>query len=146
MFRLLLISTFVFVVCLHLQNLIHCLQFNLIRQDIVVSCDIYLETEDSGVFVAARVDRSGESVQSAQGVFYWVFANGTYKVTNDIGQWAILYLLLFHQQFCVFKSLKMHWVLSSCLRWRKSSCWRTVRDKTGYMAHAYSHSKGKNFL
>lgn len=30
-----------------------------------------------------------------------------------------------------------------CLRWRKSACWRTVRDKTGYMAHAHSYSKGK---
>lgn len=60
--------------------------YNLTRQDVSVSCDIYLETEDGGVFVAARVDQSGESVRRAKGVFYWVFANGTYKVTNDIGQ------------------------------------------------------------
>ncbi|MCJ8743896.1 hypothetical protein PDJAM_G00099610 [Pangasius djambal] len=59
-------------------------------QDISVSCDIYLETEDGGVFVAARVDQGGESVQRAMGVFYWVFANGTYKVTNDIGGEKVL--------------------------------------------------------
>ncbi|KAI5608072.1 galactocerebrosidase precursor, partial [Silurus asotus] len=53
-------------------------------QDLSVSCDIYLENEDSGVFVAARVDQTGEAVRIAKGVFYWVFANGTYKVTNDI--------------------------------------------------------------
>lgn len=59
-------------------------------QDVSVSCDIYLETEDGGVFVAARVDQSGESVRRAKGVFYWVFANGTYKVTNDIGGEKVL--------------------------------------------------------
>ncbi|XP_058235523.1 galactocerebrosidase isoform X1 [Hemibagrus wyckioides] len=59
-------------------------------QDISVSCDIYLETENGGVFVAARVDQSGESVRGSNGVFYWVFANGTYKVTNDIGGKKVL--------------------------------------------------------
>ena len=39
-----------------------------------------------GVFIAARVDKGGGSVRSAKGVFFWVFADGTYKVTNDLGQ------------------------------------------------------------
>ncbi|KAK2864251.1 hypothetical protein Q7C36_003405 [Tachysurus vachellii] len=59
-------------------------------QDLSVSCDIYLESENSGVFVAARVDQSGESVRESNGVFYWVFANGTYKVTNDISGKKVL--------------------------------------------------------
>lgn len=41
-----------------------------------------------GVFIAARVDKGGESVRSANGVFFWVFADGTYKVTNDLGQYS----------------------------------------------------------
>ena len=39
-----------------------------------------------GVFIAARVDKGGQSVRSAKGVFYWVFSDGSYKVTNDLGQ------------------------------------------------------------
>lgn len=39
-----------------------------------------------GVFLAARVDRGGQAVRSARGVFFWLFADGTYRVTNDLGQ------------------------------------------------------------
>ena len=39
-----------------------------------------------GVFIAARVDKGGQSVRSAKGLFYWVFSDGSYKVTNDLGQ------------------------------------------------------------
>lgn len=39
-----------------------------------------------GVFVAARVNRGGQAVRSARGVFFWLLADGTYKVTNDLGQ------------------------------------------------------------
>ncbi|XP_062857083.1 galactocerebrosidase [Trichomycterus rosablanca] len=53
-------------------------------QNFTVSSDIYIESENGGVFIAARVDKGGEEVRQALGVFYWVFANGTYKVTNDI--------------------------------------------------------------
>lgn len=40
-----------------------------------------------GVFLAARVDRGGQAIRSARGVFFWLFADGTYKVTNDLGQY-----------------------------------------------------------
>uniref|UniRef100_A0A9J7YWG1 Galactocerebrosidase n=1 Tax=Cyprinus carpio carpio TaxID=630221 RepID=A0A9J7YWG1_CYPCA len=54
--------------------------------DLSVSCDVLIETPvTGGVFLAARVDQGGESVREAKGVFYWISANGTYKVTNDIG-------------------------------------------------------------
>ncbi|XP_030626574.1 galactocerebrosidase [Chanos chanos] len=60
-------------------------------QDLEVSCDIYIETVNTGgVFVAARVDQGGESVRKAKGVFFWVFADGTYKLTNDIGGKKVL--------------------------------------------------------
>lgn len=39
-----------------------------------------------GVFIAARVDKGGQQIRSAKGIFFWVFADGTYKVTNDLGQ------------------------------------------------------------
>ena len=40
-----------------------------------------------GAFIAARVDKGGELTRSTKGVFFWVFADGTYKVTNDLGQY-----------------------------------------------------------
>lgn len=52
-----------------------------------ISCDVYMENEyTGGVFVAARVDKGGGSVRSARGIFFWVFADGTYKVTNDLSE------------------------------------------------------------
>ncbi|XP_041951646.1 galactocerebrosidase-like [Alosa sapidissima] len=54
-------------------------------RDLTVTCDVLIETVNTGgVFIAARVDKGGESVRKAMGVFFWVFANGTYSVTNDI--------------------------------------------------------------
>ncbi|XP_026147349.1 galactocerebrosidase [Carassius auratus] len=59
--------------------------------DLSVSCDVLIETPvTGGVFLAARVDQGGESVREAKGVFYWIYANGTYKVTNDIGGHRVL--------------------------------------------------------
>ncbi|KTF92075.1 hypothetical protein cypCar_00030117 [Cyprinus carpio] len=59
--------------------------------DLNVSCDVLIETPiTGGVFVAARVDQGGGSVREAKGVFYWIYANGTYKVTNDIGGQRVL--------------------------------------------------------
>ncbi|XP_056152027.1 galactocerebrosidase isoform X2 [Lampris incognitus] len=56
-----------------------------------VSCDVFMETvKTGGVYIAARVDKGGQSVRSARGVFYWVFADGTYKVTNDIAGQTVL--------------------------------------------------------
>ncbi|MFT7810514.1 galactocerebrosidase [Arapaima gigas] len=55
-------------------------------QNVTVTCDVYIETAKAGgVFIAARVDQGGEAVRKAKGVFFWVYADGTYKVTNDIG-------------------------------------------------------------
>ncbi|XP_051795591.1 galactocerebrosidase isoform X2 [Acanthochromis polyacanthus] len=60
-------------------------------QDLTVSCDIFMENiKTGGVFVAARVDKGGESVRSAKGVFFWVFADGTYRVTNDLAGQTVL--------------------------------------------------------
>lgn len=53
----------------------------------MVTCDVFMEkVKTGGVFIAARVDKGGQSVRSAKGIFFWVFADGTYKVTNDLGQ------------------------------------------------------------
>uniref|UniRef100_A0A671XEQ6 Galactocerebrosidase n=1 Tax=Sparus aurata TaxID=8175 RepID=A0A671XEQ6_SPAAU len=57
-------------------------------RNLTVTCDVFMESVNTGgVFIAARVDKGGESVRSANGVFFWVFADGTYKVTNDLGQY-----------------------------------------------------------
>ncbi|XP_066550276.1 galactocerebrosidase isoform X2 [Amia ocellicauda] len=54
-------------------------------QNISLTCDIYIETpETGGVFVGGRVNKGGGSVRDAKGIFFWVFADGTYRVTNDI--------------------------------------------------------------
>ncbi|XP_056666555.1 galactocerebrosidase-like isoform X2 [Monodelphis domestica] len=50
-----------------------------------ISCDIYIEKPvTGGIFIAARVNKAGSSIRSAQGLFFWVFADGSYQVTNDL--------------------------------------------------------------
>ncbi|XP_063804272.1 galactocerebrosidase isoform X2 [Pseudophryne corroboree] len=53
--------------------------------NVTVTCDIYIETEDTGgVFLAARVDQGGAPTHLARGIYFWVFADGTYRVTGDL--------------------------------------------------------------
>ncbi|XP_030248078.1 galactocerebrosidase isoform X2 [Sparus aurata] len=60
-------------------------------RNLTVTCDVFMESVNTGgVFIAARVDKGGESVRSANGVFFWVFADGTYKVTNDLAGETVL--------------------------------------------------------
>ncbi|XP_031735158.1 galactocerebrosidase isoform X1 [Anarrhichthys ocellatus] len=60
-------------------------------ENLTVSCDVFMESvKAGGVFIAARVDKGGQSVRSAKGVFFWVFADGTYKVTNDLSGQTVL--------------------------------------------------------
>ncbi|KAK1893423.1 Galactocerebrosidase [Dissostichus eleginoides] len=60
-------------------------------QNVTVSCDVFMESvKTGGVFIAARVDKGGQSIRSAQGVFFWVFVDGTYKVTNDLAGQTVL--------------------------------------------------------
>ncbi|XP_061701369.1 galactocerebrosidase [Syngnathoides biaculeatus] len=60
-------------------------------RDATVQCDVFMErAETGGVFVAVRVDRGGQTVRGARGVFFWVFADGTYKVTNDLAGLTVL--------------------------------------------------------
>lgn len=57
------------------------------RVNITVTCDIYIEKpRDGGVFIAGRVDNGGIYVRRTKGVFFWVFADGTYQVTGDLGK------------------------------------------------------------
>ncbi|XP_076834877.1 galactocerebrosidase [Brachyhypopomus gauderio] len=58
--------------------------------DVDVSCDVYMEKKNGGVFVAARVNKGGGSVRSTKGIFFWVFADGTFQVTNDLSGKVIL--------------------------------------------------------
>ncbi|XP_074548779.1 galactocerebrosidase isoform X3 [Halichoeres trimaculatus] len=60
-------------------------------QNLTLSCDVFMETlTTGGVFVAARVDKGGSPIRRAKGVFFWVFADGTYKVTNDLAGETVL--------------------------------------------------------
>ncbi|XP_017287142.1 galactocerebrosidase isoform X2 [Kryptolebias marmoratus] len=60
-------------------------------ENLTVTCDVFMETVKSGgVFVAVRVDKGGQSVRSTKGIFLWVFADGTYKVTADLAGQTVL--------------------------------------------------------
>uniref|UniRef100_A0A8C5CME6 Galactocerebrosidase n=1 Tax=Gadus morhua TaxID=8049 RepID=A0A8C5CME6_GADMO len=60
-------------------------------ENLTVSCDVFMETvKTGGVFIAARVDKGGQSVRNAKGLFYWIFSDGSYKVTNDLAGQAVL--------------------------------------------------------
>lgn len=57
------------------------------RVNLTVTCDIYIEKPiDGGVFIAGRVDNGGIYVRRTKGVFFWVYADGTYRVTSDLGK------------------------------------------------------------
>ncbi|NXP74626.1 GALC Galactocerebrosidase, partial [Ramphastos sulfuratus] len=59
--------------------------------NLTVTCDIYIENaRDGGVFIAGRVNNGGIYIRRAQGVFFWVFADGTYRVTADLAGEEIL--------------------------------------------------------
>ncbi|NXE13871.1 GALC Galactocerebrosidase, partial [Lophotis ruficrista] len=59
--------------------------------NMTVTCDIYIEKQrDGGVFIAGRVDNGGIYVRRTTGVFFWVFADGTYRVTGDLAGKEIL--------------------------------------------------------
>lgn len=55
------------------------------RRDLTITCDIYIESNNGGAFIAGRINKAGQFVAVATGVFFWVFPDGTYKVTSDIG-------------------------------------------------------------
>ncbi|XP_028633118.1 galactocerebrosidase [Grammomys surdaster] len=56
--------------------------------NMTVHCDVYIETPRSGgVFIAGRVNKGGILIRSATGVFFWIFASGSYRVTADLGGW-----------------------------------------------------------
>ncbi|XP_043328642.1 galactocerebrosidase isoform X2 [Cervus canadensis] len=58
--------------------------------NLTIKCDVYIETpEKGGVFIAGRVNKGGILIRSARGIFFWIFANGTYRVTGDLAGWII---------------------------------------------------------
>uniref|UniRef100_F6ZPN8 Galactocerebrosidase n=1 Tax=Monodelphis domestica TaxID=13616 RepID=F6ZPN8_MONDO len=60
-------------------------------RDITITCDVYMETPvTGGIFIAGRVNKGGSFIRSAQGVFFWILANGTYEVTGDLERRRII--------------------------------------------------------
>ncbi|XP_054423157.1 galactocerebrosidase isoform X1 [Pteronotus mesoamericanus] len=58
--------------------------------NMTIKCDVYLETPyKGGVFIAGRVNKGGIFIRSARGIFFWIFANGTYRVTGDLAGWML---------------------------------------------------------
>uniref|UniRef100_A0A7M4EEP3 Galactocerebrosidase n=1 Tax=Crocodylus porosus TaxID=8502 RepID=A0A7M4EEP3_CROPO len=59
--------------------------------NMTITCDIYIERpHDGGVFIAGRVDNGGIYVRRTKGIFFWVFADGTYRVTGDLARKVVL--------------------------------------------------------
>ena len=57
------------------------------RTDVIVTCDVLIETPGTGgVFVAVRVDVGGGSIAFARGVYFWILAEGAFSITNDLGE------------------------------------------------------------
>ncbi|XP_058018479.1 galactocerebrosidase isoform X2 [Ahaetulla prasina] len=56
----------------------------------IITCDIYIESSRGGAFIAGRINKGGIYVPSAKGIFFWVFPDGTYRVTRDLGGVDIL--------------------------------------------------------
>uniref|UniRef100_A0A8D2DAV3 Galactocerebrosidase n=1 Tax=Sciurus vulgaris TaxID=55149 RepID=A0A8D2DAV3_SCIVU len=56
--------------------------------DMKIQCDVYIETPDrGGVFIAGRINKGGILIRSARGVLFWIFSNGSYRVTGDLAGW-----------------------------------------------------------
>ncbi|XP_044518055.1 galactocerebrosidase-like [Gracilinanus agilis] len=54
-------------------------------KDVKISCDVFMESSmTGGMFIAARVNTGRSFFRNAQGVFFWILANGTYEITSDL--------------------------------------------------------------
>uniref|UniRef100_A0A8D0ZT38 Galactocerebrosidase n=1 Tax=Sus scrofa TaxID=9823 RepID=A0A8D0ZT38_PIG len=73
------------------ERALNCLSLECCRKsNLTIKCDVYIETsETGGVFIAGRVNKGGILIRSARGVFFWIFANGSYQVTGDLAGWII---------------------------------------------------------
>uniref|UniRef100_A0A8C5R9Z1 Galactocerebrosidase n=1 Tax=Leptobrachium leishanense TaxID=445787 RepID=A0A8C5R9Z1_9ANUR len=50
-----------------------------------ITCDVFIEDPHTGgVYIAARVNQGGSLASCAKGIFFWVFSDGSYKVTADL--------------------------------------------------------------
>ncbi|KAM9147404.1 galactocerebrosidase isoform 2-T2 [Pangshura tecta] len=59
--------------------------------NVTITCDVYIERlGNGGVFIAGRVKNGGIYVRSSKGLFFWVFADGTYRVTGDLSGKEVL--------------------------------------------------------
>nr|XP_028573944.1 galactocerebrosidase isoform X1 [Podarcis muralis] len=58
--------------------------------NLTITCDIYIESNDGGAFIAGRVNKGGIYAKAAKGIFFWVFPDGTYRVTGDLGGEEVL--------------------------------------------------------
>ena len=46
---------------------------------------VLLDTNNTAVFLAVRMDKGGCEVAKATGVFLWLDSNGFYNITSDLG-------------------------------------------------------------
>ncbi|KAM4013968.1 galactocerebrosidase isoform 2-T2 [Anomaloglossus baeobatrachus] len=77
--------------------------------NLTITCDVYIETPGTGsVFIAARVDQGGSPAYLAKGIYFWVSADGTYKVTGDLQGKIVLHKGLSGVRARAWHTLTLH--------------------------------------
>ncbi len=69
------------------------------RENVHVNVSVLLESVYTRAFVATRVNHGGCDSQSATGVFFWLYGEGKWEVTSDLGESLILSLNSFMLSF-----------------------------------------------
>ncbi|XP_033098878.1 galactocerebrosidase-like [Anneissia japonica] len=58
-------------------------------KDVSVSVEAFLEEDNTGVMLAARVTNGGCAVHKASGVFFWILSNSTYLLTAKLDKFLV---------------------------------------------------------
>ncbi|XP_016045377.1 galactocerebrosidase isoform X3 [Erinaceus europaeus] len=121
--------------------------------NLTIKCDVYIETpERGGVFIAGRVNKGGILIRSARGIFFWIFSNGTYRVTGDLAGWLVYAMghadVTAKEWYTLTLTIKGH-LSSGMLNGRP--LWRKVHTsfpKNGWAAigtHSFAFAQFDNF-
>ncbi|KAM8781541.1 galactocerebrosidase [Rhynchonycteris naso] len=121
--------------------------------NMTIRCDVFIETpEKGGVFIAGRVNKGGILIRSARGIFFWIFANGTYRVTGDLAGWIVYAFgqvdVTAHKWYTLTLTIKGHLssgTLNGQLLWTNA---RVIFPKNGWAAigtYAFEFAQFDNF-
>ncbi|XP_070609976.1 galactocerebrosidase isoform X2 [Erythrolamprus reginae] len=120
--------------------------------NMIITCDIYIESNKGGAFIAGRIDKGGIYIASAKGIFFWVFPDGTYRVTGDLAGADILMTGLsgvranrWHTLTLILKGSNIYGMLNGYPLWEKVT---KHSPKNGWAAigtHSFELTQFDNF-